>query len=270
MNPPHGLRELPNPLGETILAGRAPSGLRVLIHGAASESTPAAAAAVVATAKVTWKDAVRMTRSTPRRSWSAITVHRGRKEPRCSITKAPRNPPAMINWPARLDQALPTNPSAGAGPRPGTSTTHPTVETPIPAATRTRGVLNRCTPRIHPCPADATRMHGIPHTATLSQSAAPAATPASAARTRVRGPSDACTPATTTTPTDSAIQVACTPSATASARRPAPCSRAARAVVPYARKFIWVPSTNRTSAPTPSAARSSGPCRPTTIPSTSR
>ena len=32
MNPPHGLRELPNPLGETILAGRAPSGLRVLIH----------------------------------------------------------------------------------------------------------------------------------------------------------------------------------------------------------------------------------------------
>jgi len=89
-----------------------------------------------------------------------------------------------------------------------------------------------CTPRIHPLPASVTSSSGAPINATRSQLTAPSAIAPPLPSASATGRATSCPTASSTAPTASASHVACTPSATASARRPEPYRRAVRAVVP--------------------------------------
>jgi hypothetical protein len=97
----------------------------------------------------------------------------------------------------------------------------------------TSGRRVSCTPRSQPLPAVASSRPGAPSAAMrIHCSAASATGPGPSAMARATGPAMTCASSATTRPAVNAIHEPCTPSATASARCPAPNRRAARPVVP--------------------------------------
>ena len=198
---------------------------------AATAAAPERAATAAAERKQAWKARLRSTRSRPSTSCARIFPGSGRTETapvRRSVASALRNSPAESTWPSTLATAEPLRPQ----PAPCTSTGHTTADTPLPTSTYRSGRTVSCTPRSQPFPAKVTSISGMPSEAIRSHPCACAASSPPPASTRVTGAAASCTRASSTSPRPPASQVACTPSTTASERRPAPCSRAARAVVP--------------------------------------
>ncbi len=156
-------------------------------------------------------------RSRPILSWARITAGSGRNGTR-SLARAWKKNPAEIVWATTFATAEPLSPQ----PAPCTSRGHRTAEIPLPTSTYRSGRKVSCTPRIQPLPAIVTRMSGAPNNAIRNQPTAASATSPGPARALAIGTASSWPTTTRTAPTASASQVACTPSATASARRPAP------------------------------------------------
>jgi hypothetical protein len=187
------------------------------------------------------------------------------RSPAFSFTSAAKNSTAEMTCATTFAIAEPSRPS----PAPYTRTGHSTAEIALPASTYRNGFAVSCTPRIQPLPAMVTRISGAPNSAIRSQDTAATAISSLPERTRAIGQASSCPATSTKSPTNSASHVACTPSRTASARRPAPCRRAVREVVPYDRNVSCPATWASTTPPSASPASDSASRWPTTAVSTS-
>ena len=196
-----------------------------------------------------------------------MTSQRGAQLPPyfpCSRVSTTRNSAAVMLMPRRLATAEPTSPkrltSSGSATAPGTS----------PHSVSRNGSRVFCTPRIQPLPAMITSVSGTANALTRIHVAASAPVSAWPDSAVAIGSAKTPTMSASTVPTAKATHVACTPSATASSRRPAPKKRELRAVVPYERNVSCVVTVDCTAAPAARAASSAVPRRPTTAVSSSR